>query len=76
MKKVKKLLSGVTTVSLIRNGQLSILTKLKRKKLKDLTKTSACMSIDHSTSFQDSQFTELLNATVLTISGSEDTERM
>jgi hypothetical protein len=44
-----------------RDGELSILTNLKRLLLKDSTLNSVSMSTDHSTLSQDSQCKELQN---------------
>ena len=64
MLKDNKLESGVTTRANTKCGQLSILTKQRVHKPRALTKISASMSTDHSTSFQNSHSTELLSATV------------
>jgi hypothetical protein len=58
MKKDKPLVYGVTMEDPIKNGPLFILTKLRALKLRDLTKISASMSTDHSTSFQSYHSTE------------------
>jgi hypothetical protein len=58
MKKVKQFKYGVTTELKHKNGKLSILTKLRAHKLRDLTKTSASMSTDHSILFQSFHSTE------------------
>jgi hypothetical protein len=54
-KKEDKLLCGISTTVTTRNGKLSILTKLRKSKLKDFMKTMACTATDHSISDQDSQ---------------------
>jgi len=48
MKKEQKFLSGRNMEKPIRNGRLSILTKLRSFKLQVLIKTSDFMSTDHS----------------------------
>jgi hypothetical protein len=68
----KQLLCGRDTVRLTRNGRSSILTKLSKLKLRDLTKSSVSISTDHSTSDQDSQCTESLNALELATLFSRD----
>ena len=69
MKKVKQLVSKTTLARATRNGEFYILTKLPRLKPRDSTKNSVSISIDHSTSDQDFQCKELLNAMVLTTFG-------
>jgi hypothetical protein len=58
------------------SGKLFILIRLMVHKPKDLIKTLASTSTDHSTLFQNFLSTELLNATVQTTSGSRDGEIM
>jgi hypothetical protein len=60
----------------IRDGRYSILTRRQRLKPRDSMKNSDSISIDHSTLDQDSQCRELPSATVPTMFGSEDGERM
>jgi len=55
MKKVDKSSSGIDTMELIRDGRLSILTKLMQLLQRDSMKNSDSISIDHSISGQDSQ---------------------
>jgi hypothetical protein len=59
-----------------KDGRYSILTRRQRLKPRDSMKNSDSISIDHSTLDQDCQCKELLSATVPTMSGSEDGERM
>jgi hypothetical protein len=59
----------------IKDGKLSILTKLIRLKPKAKMKNSASTSIDHSTLDQDCHSRESLNAMVQTMSGSRDGEQ-
>jgi hypothetical protein len=66
----------VTMVERTNNGMLSILTRLMQFKLRDSTRTLVSMSIDHSIWYPTSHSTELLSATVLTMSGKEDGERI
>jgi hypothetical protein len=49
-RKEDKSLSGRDTTELTRDGELSILTKLKRMLLKDLMMNGASIATDHSTS--------------------------
>jgi hypothetical protein len=63
-----------TMVVNIKDGQLSILTKLVQSNQRDSTRTLASMSTDHSILSQNFHSTELQNATELTMSGSEDGE--
>jgi hypothetical protein len=53
--KDKRLLSGRNTVEPTRNGRLSILTNLRRNKLKVSTRTSDLSATNHSTSDPDFQ---------------------
>jgi hypothetical protein len=76
MPKVKPLLFGAIMVRSINNGKSNMLTRLHQFKTKDSWKTSDSTAIDHSISNQECQSIELLNATVLTTSGSEDGERI
>ena len=69
MKKVDKLVSGVTTEVNTNNGQLSILTKQRAHKLRVSTRTSDSMSIDHSISSLNFHSADWLSATVPTMSG-------
>jgi hypothetical protein len=69
--KDKKSLSGRDIMVLTKDGELSTLINLSRKELLDLTKNSDSISIEHSTSDQDSQCGELLKMSP-TISDSED----
>jgi hypothetical protein len=55
MLKDKKLLSGRSTMDSIRDGELFMLTKQAKKLPRDMTKISDSISIDSSTSDQDSQ---------------------
>jgi len=55
MKKEERSLPGTSTREQTRDGRLFMLTRLLRLQLRDLTKTSDSMSIDHSTSCQDFQ---------------------
>jgi hypothetical protein len=55
IKKAKLLLSGRNTQVPIRDGRLSILTKLKDHKRRDLTRNSDSTATDHSTSSLDFQ---------------------
>jgi hypothetical protein len=55
MLKAKRLLSGANTTKPTRDGQLSMLTELPRKRLLDLIDTSVSKLTKHSTSDQDSQ---------------------
>jgi hypothetical protein len=57
-----------------KDGELSILIKLIRLKLRDSMKNLDSTSTDHSTSDQDSHSRELQSATVPTMSGSRDGE--
>jgi hypothetical protein len=63
-----------TITELIKDGELSTLTKLRRYHLRDLTKSLVSTLTDHSILSQSFHSTELLNATVPTMSGSEDGE--
>jgi len=74
MLKDKQLVSMATTTELTRDGELSILIKLVQSNPRDSTRTSVSISIDHSILSQNFHSTELLNATELTMSGSEDGE--
>jgi len=67
--------SKTATVS-TKDGESFILTKLKKLKPRDSTKSLASTSTDHSISDQDCHSKELLSATVPTTSGSRDGERM
>jgi hypothetical protein len=58
MKKETQFKYGVTMVPKPKNGKLSILTKQRVHKLRDLTKTSVSMLTDHSTLFQSFHSTE------------------
>jgi hypothetical protein len=58
-----------------RDGRSSILTKLKRSKKRDLTRTSASTSTDHSTLFQDYQCKEFVKLMETTMSILEDGSR-
>jgi hypothetical protein len=73
IKKVKPLLSTVETETtskmLTKDGRLSTLINPKRIELKDSTRNSDSTSTDHSTSDQECQCKELLNATVPTTFG-------
>jgi len=60
MLKVNQLSFGANTVERIRDGMLSILTKLKKNQLKVLMMTLDSTSIDHSILYPDSQCTDLL----------------
>jgi hypothetical protein len=71
MLKDNKLLSGTDTMVLTKDGELSILTKHPKKDLLDMTENTDSISIEHSTSDQDSQCGELLKL-FPTISDSED----
>ena len=55
MLKAKLLLSGINIMVPTRDGELSILIKLKRLLIRDLSKNSDSMPTDHSTLSQDSQ---------------------
>jgi len=74
MKKDKQSVYMETIMVNIKDGELSILIKLVQFNPRDSTRTSASISTDHSTSSQNSHSTELLNATVQTMFGSEDGE--
>jgi hypothetical protein len=80
MKKAKQLLSTTRMETRItmptKDGRLSILIKLEPSELRDSTRNSVSISIDHSILDQDFHSRELLNATVPTMSGSRDGERM
>jgi hypothetical protein len=80
MKKAKQLLSTTRMETRItmptKDGRLSILIRLEPSELRDSTRNSASISIDHSTSDQDFHSKELLSATVLTMSGLRDGEIM
>jgi hypothetical protein len=69
--KPKRLLSGKSTMDSTRDGELSMLTKLLRREDLDSTESTDSISIEHSTSDQDSQCGELLKL-FLTILDSED----
>jgi len=58
-----------------KDGRFFILIRRQRLKPRDSMKNSDSTSIDHSILDQDFQCRELLSATVLTMSGSEDGER-
>jgi len=68
IKKDKLLSSGRNMVEPTRNGRLSILTKIRDHKLRDLTRTSDSSATDHSTLAQDFQCTEFSNTKETTIS--------
>jgi hypothetical protein len=53
--KVKKLLFGADTTKPTRDGQLSMLTELPKKRLLDLTEILVSKLTDHSISDQDFQ---------------------
>jgi hypothetical protein len=76
IKKNNKLSSGVIMERRTRDGLLSILIKLNQFKLRDLQKNSDSTSTDHSTSDQDSQVRELLNAKDTTTSFLENGNRV
>jgi hypothetical protein len=80
MKKVIKLLSTIETETPrtmpTKDGRLSMLTKLRLSGPRASTRSSDSTSTDHSTSDQECQCKELLSATVPTMSGSRDGERM
>jgi len=71
------LTTGMVTKTIMptKDGRLYISTKLKQLELRASTKSSVSTSTDHSTSDQECQCKELLNAMVPTMSGSEDGER-
>jgi hypothetical protein len=60
----------------IKDGEFFTLTKQKQQRQRVLMKNSVSTSTDHSILDQDYQCKELLNATVLTTSGSRDGETM
>jgi hypothetical protein len=68
-KKVKLLELPITTTKPTKNGELSILTRQRRLKLKVLMKNSVSTLTDHSTLDPDFLCRDLLNATVPTTSG-------
>jgi hypothetical protein len=80
MKKAKQLLSTTRMETRItmptKDGRLFILTRPQPSELRDSTRNSASISTDHSILDQDFHSRELLNATVPTMSGSRDGERM
>jgi hypothetical protein len=76
MKKDKLLESGVTMVESIKDGELSILIKLKRPPLKVLTRNSDGTLTDHSTLSHNFHSTESLRCSVVPTSSSRDGERM
>jgi hypothetical protein len=76
MLKVAQSVFSETMEVQIRDGMYFILTKQRKDQLRDLMLISDYTSTDHSILSQDFHSTELLNATVLTTSGSEDGERM
>jgi hypothetical protein len=74
MLKDNKLLSGTDTMVLTKDGELSTLTKHPKKDHLDMTENTDSISIEHSTSDQDSQCGELLKL-FPTISDSEDSTK-
>jgi hypothetical protein len=62
---------GIDTTKLTRDGELSMLTKLRRKEEVDSTLNMVSISTEHSTSDQDSQCGELLKMSPI-ISDLED----
>jgi hypothetical protein len=58
-----------TLVRITKSGKYYMSTKLRRLKLRDLTKSSVSISIDHSILDLDFHSKELLNATVPTTFG-------
>jgi hypothetical protein len=70
--KDKRLLSGRDTTELTRDGLLSILTKQRKKLVRDMIENTDSTSTEHSSSDQDSQCKELPKL-CLTILDSEDT---
>jgi hypothetical protein len=72
IQKDKKFLSGTDTTEPTRDGESSILIKLERTEPRVTTTNGASISADHSTSDQDSQCKESLNASVLTTSSLRD----
>jgi hypothetical protein len=76
MKKEIESLFPRTTRLKNRNGMSSMLMKPRKSQLRDLTKTMVSKSTDHSTSDQECQCTELLNALDITVPGSRIIERM
>jgi hypothetical protein len=75
MLNINKFSYGRDTEKPTRDGPFNILIKQSQLRPRDLMKNSVSISTDHSTSDQDFQCTESLNAMVPTTSGSEDTER-
>ena len=69
MRKAMLLVFGVTMEASINNGMLFISIKQMDHKPRDLTRTLASMSTDHSTLSLNFHSTELLSATVPTTSG-------
>jgi hypothetical protein len=74
MQRVKKSVSGVTTVRTTKNGRSYMLTKLEKLRLKDLMRSLVSISTDHSTLSLNFHSTELLRPQVPTMSSSRDGE--
>ena len=73
--KVNQSSSGATTEKLTRDGESSILTKLRRSKIRDFTRIPDSTSTDHSTSDQDFHSRESLRCTETDTSTLEDGSR-
>jgi len=76
MKKDKLFKFTVDTTVPTRDGRFFILTRRQRLKQRDSMKNSDSTLTDHSILCQSFLSTELLSATELTMSGSEDGERI
>lgn len=76
MKREDQLLSTTTIREQTKNGQFCILIKLKSQKHQDLMRNLDSISIDHSTLFLNSQWTELQSALEPIILLSRDGETM
>jgi hypothetical protein len=75
MQKVRKLEFGEIIKVNIKDGELSILTKQRDLKPRELTMTSDSTSTDHSTSDQECFSRESLNSLELTTLSLRDTQR-
>jgi hypothetical protein len=75
MLKDKNVLSTQGPITGTRDGELSILINLSRKELRDMTVSMDSISIDSSTSDQDSQCKELLQLSILILNSRDITNQ-